>query len=76
MSSTLLASNTNTYTLHRYLPQLLINSHMVLVYFLPPARLPIPTFHSRLTTIELVWAISVELHRGRGLIVVRNCGVL
>ena len=73
----LLASNSNTYTLHRYLPQLLINNHIVLVYFRPPAPLPIPTFHSRHpTTIDLAWAISVEPHRGHGLIVERNCGVL
>ena len=60
----ILANNSNSYTLHRYLP--LLRSHIVLVYFEPLIRLPIPTFH--LTTIlfllsRLVWAISVEPHR-------------
>ena len=55
----ILANNSNSYTLHRYLP--LLRSHIVLVYFEPLIRLPIPTFH--LTTIlfllsRLVWAIS------------------
>ena len=79
VSISILANNNNTYTLHRYRPQqLLINSHMVLAYFRPPARLLIPTFQSRHpTAIEyLVWAISVELLRVHDPIAERNCGVV
>ena len=78
ISICILASNSNTYTLHRSPPQL--HSHIVLVYFRPLARLPIPTFLSPhlITAVlsHLVWAISVEPHRVRGLIVERRCGVL
>jgi hypothetical protein len=37
MSISILASNSNTYTLHRYFPHI----HTVLVYFWPLERLPI-----------------------------------
>ena len=81
MSISILVNNSNTYTLHKYPRQLLTNSHIVLVYFPQPARLPIPTFHSRHPTTtfvlsHLVWAISVELHRVRGLTAERNFGIL
>jgi hypothetical protein len=76
-----LANNSNTYTLHRSLLQL--HSHIVLVYFRLPPRLPIPTFHSRHrrtpsvpSHLHLVRAISDELRRVRGLIVERRCGDL
>ena len=75
----ILASNSNTYILHRFPPQL--HSHIVLIYFRPLARLPIPTFHSRHLTSpsvpsHLVRVISVEPHRVRGLIAEPSCGVL
>jgi hypothetical protein len=74
----ILASNSNTYTPHRFPPQL--HSHIVLIYFRPRARLPIPTCHSRHPTTSvpshLVWAISVEPHQVQGLIAEPSCGVL
>jgi hypothetical protein len=80
MSISILVNNSNTYTLHKYPRQLLTNSHIVLVYFRQPARLPILTFHSHHPTTfvlsHLVWAISVEPHRVRGLTAERNCGIL
>jgi hypothetical protein len=61
--------------LHSYPSQL--RGHIILVYFCPLARLPIPIFHPTTTALSyLVWVISVEPHRVRGLIAERNCGVL
>ena len=41
MSISIVASNSNSYILHRYLPRLL-HSYIIIVYFQPPARL---SFH-------------------------------
>ena len=38
-------------------------SHIILVYFQPPARLPILTFHPTRVLFHLVWTTFVEPYR-------------
>ena len=54
MPISILASNRNSYTLHRWTPST-SQPHN----FSPLARLQIPTFHQTTVFLHLVWAISV-----------------
>ena len=70
------SNNNNSYILHKYHRQL--HNRIILVYFQLLVRLRILTFHLRIIIdlFHLVWVISDELLRVRGLIVERNCGEL
>ena len=74
-STSILASNGDSYSLQRYFPQ--PRSYINFVYFQPLTRFPILTFLPSTTVFSfLVWAISVEPRRVRGLIVEGNSVVL
>ena len=74
-STSILASNGDSYSLQRYFPQ--PRSYINFVYFQPLTRFPILTFLPSTTVFSfLVWAISVEPRRVRGVIVEGNSVVL